>query len=177
MHRFCVSCRSRVPADRLLPFHLTTESGLKIGKGRRTAWICIKKSCLLAIEKQPSKTFRSLRKKTNGSVHTLQQAQNFIKKQIYKHLSHAQHSGNVYSGHSKIVTHQEKICFILLSESSQNLSYWKTTLPNIDVFTIDISPKELGLIIKKGSRSALGVSPNRYAQKVLKYLQHYKELR
>ena len=177
MQRLCVSCRLRKDVNQLLPFSIGTHGSLELGRGRRTAWVCIKKSCLLSIEKSPQKTFRSLRAEIKKPVHSLQQAKNFIKKQIYKHLSHAQRSGNVYSGHSKIITHQKKIFFILLSELSQNLFYWKKTLPNINIITTDSSPQELGLIIKKGSRSVLGISPNRYAQKLLKYLQHYKELR
>ena len=180
MIRFCVSCRNRKPSQLLVPFHSDLSGRLLLGRGTRSAWVCMEKECLLQLKHHPKKASRSLKTKVVDSNKCLQQVQNLVKRDIYKNIVHAKRSGNVYSGRNKIMRHQDSIHILILSQSSDNQhkkNYWKTLIPKSNLFTIDISQKKLGSLVNKGSRCALGVSPNRHAQQLVEHLHQYNNLR
>lgn len=176
MIRFCVSCRSRKNTAHLVPFY--QQSGkLYLGQGTRSAWACATHSCLTTLERHPQKASRSLRKNIIDANKCITQVQNLVKRQIYKNIKHAQRSGSVYSGHKQIICHQNQIYILLLAHTSiQQQNFWKEQLPNCNFFILDISQKELGSLIQKSPKSALGILRNRHAQQLLEHLQQYSQL-
>ena len=160
MIRSCIVCRKK--GSDLFSLFLDEENRVNLGKSpRRQYWICKSKSCVERIEKT-NKRPKVLRRKKINSNSLLLQVHNRINRNIEKQLILSLNSGVVRSGSYEILQNKSKLLFVITS-TRRIKQRWVRQKINIPVFSLNISARELGAIIRKGPRSAIGILPNRHS--------------
>jgi predicted RNA-binding protein YlxR (DUF448 family) len=182
MIRFCVACHTRHESHHLVPFHRGEANELLLGRGKRTAWVCIQKKCLTLLSQKPRQAYRSLKIRDVHANTCLEQVQEKNKYDICRNLSLSQQSGVVFSGRIKVLQNRGKISFLIscASHSTQNNSntdFVHAFPSKLQIFHLDITPRTAGKWIGKGERTVLGLSQNRHSLQLLKTLHQYQSLR
>ena len=114
MIRFCVACRNRRPQKNLIPFYRGEDNELLLGIGKRSAWICPQKKCLMRLTQKPNLASRSLKMKGFQANTCLEQVQKKNKCDISKHLYLSQQSGVVFSSRLQLLKNKNKIQFLII---------------------------------------------------------------
>ena len=174
MIRSCIVCRKK--RSSLLSLFLDGENRVTLGKSvRRQYWICPSKGCLKAMEK-PNKRAKAFRRKNINSNSLLLQVHNRINRNIEKQLMLSLRSGVVCSGSYEILRNQNKL-LLLITSSCQIKNRWRDQKIDVPIFSMNTSPFELGAMIRKGPRSAIGIFPNCHSILLSENLHLLEELR
>ena len=59
--RYCIGCNKRHPQNTMIPLSLDAGGSCVVGRGRRSAWVCERASCVKAVTDGPGPASRSFR--------------------------------------------------------------------------------------------------------------------